>query len=176
MPVIDIIFLVLIILMVIHGFVKGFIDELFSWASLVLGLGAAVFLYSNGAAFIRTKMMANIRFIPEIIAFVAIFLIVILVLKMLERLLKDVVEGTKLGGADKILGAVFGLVEGLFITAIIIFVLAVQPLFDAAPILVNSVFAQVLLPIIRKPLEMGNDALHNAGVIHAIIGLPAFFA
>ena len=161
-PVIDIIFAALIILMMIHGFVKGFIEELFSWATLVLALGAAVFLYAPGAAFIRTKTMEHVRFVPEILAFIAIFLLVMIILKMLERVLKDVVEGARLGGANKFLGALFGLLEGFAITAIIIFVLTVQPLFNASTVLVDSIFAQLLLPLIKIPLQRGSEIVNSA--------------
>lgn len=161
-PVIDIIFAALIVLMAIHGFVNGFIEELFSWATMVLALGAAVFLYSSGAAFIRTKAMADLRYVPEILAFIAIFLLVMIVLKLLERLLKDVVEGMRLGGANKFLGAIFGLLEGFAIVAILLFVLAVQPLFDASAVIGDSFFAEILLPLIKIPLEHGRGIINSA--------------
>ena len=166
--VIDMVFFILIVLMIIHGYVKGFIEELFSWASLVLALGAAVMLYQQGAGFIRTKTMQNVNFVPEILAFIAIFLIVMMILKMLERVLKDVVEGAKLGGANKFLGAIFGLVEGFAITAIILFVLAVQPLFDASRIIGDSLFAQILLPLIKIPLDFGRGAINTAVILPGI--------
>jgi len=162
--VIDMVFFILIVLMVIHGYVKGFIEELFSWASLVLALGAAVMLYQKGAQFIRTKIMENVNYVPEILAFIAIFLLVMIFLKMLERVLKDVVEGAKLGGVNKILGAIFGLVEGFAITAIILFVLAAQPLFDASRVIGDSLFAQILLPIIKIPIDFSRDVLNTAAL------------
>ena len=159
-PVIDLIFLILIVLMLIHGYAKGFVEELFSWAALVLAMLAAIFLYSPGAAFIRTKTMENVRFIPEILAFIAVFLIAMLFLKMLERVLKDIIMGAHLGGVNKILGAVFGLVEGFALTAIILFVLSIQPLFDPSKVIGDSIFAQILLPIIRAPLNKGKEMIN----------------
>jgi membrane protein required for colicin V production len=161
-PVIDLIFVILIVLMIIHGYVKGFIVELFSWAPLVLAIGAAVFLYPRGAAFIRSKIMENVRYVPEILAFLAIFLLILLFLKMVERVLKDVVKGANLGGANKVLGAVFGLVEGFALTAIILFFLKVQPLVDTSKLLEDSIFAQILLPLIRIPMDRGMDIVNTA--------------
>ena len=149
MPVIDYVFISLILLMLIHGYIKGLVEELFSWASLVLGIWVAVLLNSAAAAFVREKWIPNIRVIPEIIAFIAIFLIVMIVVKLLEKVLKDVVEGANLGTTNKVLGAVFGLIEGLAFTLLIVFVLSVQPLFNPSKILGDSVFARFLLPIIR---------------------------
>jgi len=159
-PVIDMIFLIIIVLMLIRGYVKGFIAEFFSWAALVLAIWVAVLLHPAGAAFIRGKIMENVKYIPEILAFIAIFIIIMLLVKMLEHILKDVIMGAKLGGANKVLGAVFGLVEGLTLTALILFLLTVQPLFNASNIIADSIIAQILLPIIKIPFDRGMDVVN----------------
>ena len=159
LPVIDYIFVFLILLMIIHGYVKGFIEELFSWAALILAIWAAVLLNPAGAAFIRERTMQNVRVVPELLAFLAVFIIVMIVIKILERILKDVIEGTKLRAVNKIFGALFGIIEGLAFTALIIFVLTVQPLFDASGIFADSIFARYLLPFIKIPLERGRDII-----------------
>ena len=146
LPVIDVVFIALIILMIVHGYVKGFVAEIFSWATIILALWMAVIFYQAGGAFIRTKTMANVRVVPEVLAFVAIFIIVAFVLKMLEGLLQSVIQGAKLTTLNKVLGAVFGVIEGLAITTLILFVLRVQPLFDASNLIGESIFAEILLP------------------------------
>jgi len=172
-PVVDMIFLILIALMIIRGYVRGLIMEVFTWASLVLSIWAAVLLHPAGAEFIRGRIMENVQHIPEILAFIAIFLIVMLLVKMLEHILRDVVMGAKLGGANKTLGAVLGLVEGLTLTALLLFVLSIQPLFDASNIIEGSTFAQILLPIIRVPIERGVDMINTALLyVPALPSLP----
>jgi len=160
-PVIDMIFFILIILMVIHGYVKGFIGEIFSWASLVLAICTAVFLYPAGADFLRERFFGNVKYLPEILAFVAIFIIITIVIKMLEHVLKDVVTGAKLGGVNKLLGLIFGLIEGVALTAAILFVLSVQPLFDASKVIGNSFFAQLLFPFMQIPLNRGKEIINS---------------
>ena len=162
LPVIDYIFIGLILLMVVHGFFKGFIEELFSWAAIVLAVWAAVLLNGAGAAFVRERFMPDIRVVPEILAFVAIFLIVVAVIKILEKILRDVIAGAHLGGLNKFLGAIFGLVEGFALVALVIFVLSVQPLFDASGILGGSLFAQILLPVIKIPMGKGSEVVDVA--------------
>jgi membrane protein required for colicin V production len=152
LAVIDYVFIALILLMVIHGYFKGFVEEIFSWASIILALWMGVLFYAAGGAFIRTKIMENVRVVPEVLAFVAIFIIVTIVLKLLKRVLEDVIEGAQLGNVNKVFGAVFGVIEGLAITALVIFVLRVQPLFDASSIIGESVFTEFLLPFTRVPL------------------------
>ena len=162
MPVIDFVFIILIGLMVVHGFVKGFVEEIFSWATLVLAIWMAVLFYSAGGAFIRTKMMENVRMVPEVLAFVAIFFIVVFFLRIIERVLKDVIHGMKLGGVNKVIGALFGIVEGLALTTLILFVLTVQPLFDPSSLIGDSVFAEIILPFIRMPLDRGIEVIETA--------------
>ncbi|MDR2618701.1 MAG: CvpA family protein, partial [Treponema sp.] len=138
---IDLVFLVVVGIMAIRGYLRGLIKEVLSWAALVLGIIAAVFFYKNGAEFIRTKTMHSVKYIPEILSFIAIFIIVFLIFKMIEKVLKDVVNGIRLSGVDKFLGAVFGLVEGLALVSLMLFLIAVQPLFNSGNILDGSLFA-----------------------------------
>jgi membrane protein required for colicin V production len=146
--VIDIVFIVLAIILTVRCALRGFIGELMSMASIVLGLLAALFFYKNGGVFIREKFMPGMKIIPEILAFIALFLIVFVVIKILESILKEIIEKIRLGGADRFLGIVFGLVEGIIVISLVLFILTIQPLFDPAPVLRGSIFAEFLLPFI----------------------------
>jgi len=173
-PIVDLIFLVLIILTVLRVHYLGFLREFFSWAKMVLAIAAAVFLHPVGARFIRSKVMENVQYIPELFSFIVIFMVVVLFLKMLEHILKDMVTGAKLGGADKLLGAVLGAVEGFVLVALIIFVLSIQTFFDSSSILNNSIFAQIILPLIKSSFAR-NPALPNVALFvlpHCTAKLP----
>jgi membrane protein required for colicin V production len=146
--VIDIIFVVLMVIFVVRCSLRGFIGEIMSMASVVLGLLASFFFYKNGGAYIREKFMPGMEVIPDILAFLALFLIVFILIKILELMLKEIVEGIRLGGADRFLGIFFGLAEGIAVVCLVLFVLTVQPLFDPAPLLNKSFFAKILLPFI----------------------------
>jgi membrane protein required for colicin V production len=146
--VIDVIFVVLILILVIRSALRGLIEELMSMAAFVLGLGMAFFLYPSAAAFIREKYMPAIKIIPELLGFIGLFLIVFLVVKILEYLLKDIVNRINLGGLDRFLGILFGLAEGLVLVSLALFVFSIQPIFNPEPILKDSLFARLLLPFI----------------------------
>jgi len=145
---IDFVFLGLLGLFMIRCYIKGFISEILSMAAVILGLLASLFFYKNGALFIRTKYMHDLKVVPEIIAFVSLFVIVFLVIKLFEVLLNGVIEGVSLKGADHFLGIFFGFIEGLAVICLILFVLKIQPLFDPSAILSDSFFAKLLLPLI----------------------------
>jgi membrane protein required for colicin V production len=145
---IDIIFAALTVIFVVRCALRGFIGEIMSMASVVLGLLAAFFFYKNGGVFIREKFMPGMEIIPDVLAFIALFLIVFILIKILESMLKEIIEGINLGGADRFLGIIFGLAEGIIVVSLILFVLTIQPLFDPAAVLNKSLFARLLLPFI----------------------------
>jgi membrane protein required for colicin V production len=63
-------------------------------------------------------------------------------------MLKSIIQGIKLGGADKFLGLIFGFAEGIVVVSLILFILHIQPLFDSSVLLSDSIFAGFLLPLI----------------------------
>jgi membrane protein required for colicin V production len=151
MAIIDIIFIVLIFILVIRCALRGFVMEVMSMASVVLGLLAALLFYKPGAAFVRTKILEDVEVLPELIAFVSLMIIVFIVIKILERIIQDIISRiTLLGGIDHSLGLVLGLLEGLLLVSLILFVLSIQPLFNPDSLLENSFFAKLLNPLMRE--------------------------
>ena len=148
--IIDIIFAVLILIITIHSFLKGLIEELMSMAAVVLGLGAAFFLHKSGGEFLAEKFMPETNMLPDVLAFVGIFLIVFTAVKLLEFIILDIIYRTNLGGVDHFLGVVFGLIEGILLVSLILWILTVQPLFNPRPLLEQSLFARLLLPFIGE--------------------------
>jgi len=145
--VLDLFFIILLGLLVLRGFLKGFTGEFFSIASLALAFIAAFFLFKNGAAFIRSRYL-QVALLPEILAFLAIFLIVFLAGKIIGRIVKDIIGRLNLDGLDKALGILLGLAEALALIVLVLFLLRIQRLFDAFPLLSQSLFARFLLPLI----------------------------
>jgi membrane protein required for colicin V production len=143
----DLVFLVLLALLTLRGFLKGFTGEFISLASIALGLIGAVFFFRSGGAFIRLQYLA-MPVLPEILSFIAIFLIVFIAGKILEKILKDIIDKLNLEKLDKGLGLFLGLAEALALISIILLFLFLQPLFNAHNLLAGSVFARMLLPFI----------------------------
>ena len=146
--VIDIVFIGLMGLFIIRCYLKGFVSELMSVAALVLGILAALFFYRNGAEFLRANFWQDLDTIPEIVAFISLFIIVFIIVKLLEIMLIDIIHNVSLTRADSFLGIIFGFAEGLAVVSLILFFLRIQPLFDPSVILSDSIFARILLPLI----------------------------
>ncbi|MDR1971095.1 MAG: CvpA family protein [Treponema sp.] len=167
LKIIDLVFIGLTLLLVIRCTLRGFISEFMTLASLVLGLLCSIFLYRNGAAFLRDRGLETlteripriirqflpglVRNIPEIIAFILIFALVFILVKLVEYLLTDIVERINLGGVDRFLGFLFGMAEGIAVTSLLLLALMMQPIFNAGPLLEGSFFAELLIPLITRP-------------------------
>jgi membrane protein required for colicin V production len=144
----DIIFLILIAILMLRCLLRGFLREFMTWASLALGILAAVFFHRNGGIFLRERLSWDARVLPEIAAFLIIFLIIFFFIRFLELILKDIFVRIHLGGLDHFLGFLFGLLEGVVMVSFLLLVLSIQPLFDPGPLFEASMFARVLLPAI----------------------------
>ncbi|MDR1443837.1 MAG: CvpA family protein [Treponema sp.] len=181
--VIDYICTALIMLLVIRCTLRGFISEFMTLASLVLGTLGSLFLYRSCAVFlrdhglktftenipgfIRNLLPGLVQNIPEILAFILIFVAVFFTVKLVGYLLKDIIQRISLGGADRFLGFLFGLIEGIVIVSLLLLGLRTQPVFDASPILEGSFFAGLLFPLTGKAGSLGPDlnARLTAGIL-----------
>ena len=148
MAVVDVVFLVIIAISAFRCAARGFISELLSMAALIFGLLAAICFFRWGGLLIRSWFMSEVRIIPEVIAFAAFFLIVFITIKTIEMTLKSIIEKIQLGGVDRMLGLIFGFVEGVIIVCLIIFLINILPPIVSGPVLEQSFFAKILLPFI----------------------------
>jgi len=150
LAIIDIIFIVLIVLFMIRCYLRGFITEVLSMAAVVLGLITALYFYKNGGEFISESFMPDHKAFSQVVSFILLFLIVFILVKLIESLILSIIEGIQLGGADRVLGFIFGFAEGLVVVCLVLFVLVIQPLFNPEAILSDSFFASTLLPLITE--------------------------
>ena len=145
---IDIVFMVIIAISSLRCAARGFISELLSMAALIFGILAALLFFKQGAVLVRGWFMPDVKVVPEIISFIAFFLIVYITVKIIEMTLKSIIEGVQLGGLDHLLGFVLGFVEGVIVVCLLLFLISIQPFFNPNPMFENSFFAKVLLPVI----------------------------
>jgi membrane protein required for colicin V production len=152
MTIIDFLFIGLITLFTIRCFLKGFINELFSVAAILFGLLTSIYFFKNGAVFLKENFLQDAKSpLPEILAFLGLFIIVFLFVKLLEILLREIIYRLKMGGADRFLGILFGFAEGIAVVSLLLFLIKYQPLFDPDNLLEGSFFANLLLPLITNP-------------------------
>ncbi len=144
----DIFFLFLLLVISLRCVLHGFVDEIFSVASIVCGLVVAFLLVKPGAEYLKNQFHVSV--VPEVLAFCALFLITFLVVRFISLILKDIVNRIQLTSLDHILGLVLGLLESFVVISIVLLVLYYQPLIDLSATLNKSMFAQYLLPLISE--------------------------
>jgi membrane protein required for colicin V production len=145
---IDIVFIAIILIFAVHCAMKGFVSEVMSLAAAILGILSAIFFFRAGAVLIRELFMPGIRVLPEILAFIVIFFITFIAIKLFGRMLKNVIEGIRLGGLDITLGFIFGVAEGIIVVCLVLFVISILPFINTESILEKSFFAKLLLPFV----------------------------
>ncbi|GAB1484414.1 hypothetical protein MASR2M78_32320 [Treponema sp.] len=104
---IDIIFASLVLILVVRCTLRGFVEEFMSMAAILIGVLLAVFFFQRGGAFLTERF--GIKILPGLIAFVALFAIGFVIIKILERILADIVERIRLGSVNRLLGLVLSL-------------------------------------------------------------------
>jgi membrane protein required for colicin V production len=143
---IDIVFAVVILIMALRSGFRGFIREFMSMAALILGIGVAV-LFSGQASIIIDEYL-DAQAWSQVIAFLALFVLVYLFVKIFESALNRLVERINLANLDHALGFFLGVAEGLFLVFLLLLMLQIQPFVDSDPLVRTSIFAEALLPFL----------------------------
>lgn len=119
MNIIDIILLICFVPAVIQGIRKGFISQVISIISLVLGIWMSARFASLVSTWLAQWITASGQ-ILEIVAFALILVVVFLVLGALGKLLEATIKLVMLGWLNKLLGVVFALLKTALIVGLVI--------------------------------------------------------
>jgi membrane protein required for colicin V production len=137
----DLLIVIVLVVFVVSAFVKGFFVEIFSLAGVILGLFIAAANYGGFPLWVL-RVVHN-RAAANLIAFLLIVLVVMVLGSIAGRLLRGLFRTVGLGIVDRLLGAVFGLVEGsVVVTLVLMGIVAFLPRQDW---LSNSRLAPVFL-------------------------------
>jgi membrane protein required for colicin V production len=113
MSVLDLIVLLVLLLAVVRGLMRGMVDTLFSLAAWIL----AFVLGKWGASMLAPLLPVAVESpsIRYFAAFAVIFLVVLIGVLLLGHALASLVRTSGLDGADRALGGVLGLAKGVVI-------------------------------------------------------------
>jgi membrane protein required for colicin V production len=131
----DLVLLAIVAVSLAAGLLKGLVREVFSLAGLVLGILLALVLAPVVAPSLERVIV--IRSAAYAAAFLLLFVATLIVAGLLGHFLTKLIEIAQLGGMNRLLGGVFGLVRGV-LTAMIL-ALGLTLLFDPqTPFLAES--------------------------------------
>ena len=117
---IDIFFYFVVCLAIIQGWRKGLILAIFSMICGLVGLAAAVKLSAVLATHMKSGLHITGRWLP-VMAFVIVFLLVLLIIRWLGKLLENLIKLVLLGWLNKLGGIGFFLVLYLSAYSIVLF-------------------------------------------------------
>jgi len=120
---IDYIILVILVLFLIQGYRKGIIISLASIAALVLGIYIAVHFSNYLDATLMEHLKPSRKWLP-FLSFSITFLLVVIAVMLVAKLTEKLVDVVGMGFFNHIGGAAIGLVKGVILISILIFILS----------------------------------------------------
>jgi membrane protein required for colicin V production len=117
---IDTFFYIIFFLAIIQGWRKGLILALFSMVCGLIGLAAAVKLSAVLATHMKSGLHMSTRWMP-VIAFILVFVMVILIIRWAGRLLEKLIKWVLLGWLNKLGGILLFLILYISVYSIILF-------------------------------------------------------
>ena len=148
----DTIFIAIILLLAIHGFISGFIKEFFSKVAVVGGVLSAIIFYNQLTPYL-IEYIKN-EFVTKILAFLLIFIFAYLIVRFIQLFLGKLFSGEILKGLDRSLGFFFGAVEGLLVVCVILILFYAQPWFNIDSVFEGSVFHSSLYDFLAEPVDV----------------------
>ena len=122
MAILDGITLVLIALSTLHGLWRGFTQQALGLGGWILAVMLACRYYAQLMPWTRSFIHDHLG--ADIAAFVGLLIIMLVVVSLLVNVIVRMVQATALGGLDRTLGGIFGLIRGSFL--VVVFFLAAQ--------------------------------------------------
>lgn len=145
----DYVFLAIIVVTAVVGIVKGFVRQVIGLAAVIAGLALAVVYYDQASrvfmTFVKNQLVSNF------LGFLLIFLVVIAAGAILGHVITKAMIGP-LAFANRLFGAIFGLVKAVLICGILVFALVSFNV--AQPALETSALAPACLGITRAVVNL----------------------
>lgn len=129
--ILDIVYAIILLLALIHGYKKGIIHSVVTFLALIIGLLAAVRFSELAAVYIDKWFNVSGKYLP-LIAFVAVFIGLYFLFRLLEQAMEGVFKMIKLNFINQAAGAlVWGLVWTLLYSTILFYLNNMQLFSDA---------------------------------------------
>lgn len=151
----------LLLLSVLGAVRNGVTKELIRIASLLFGVGAA--LWGYGVLAQQLEPWVGSSRAASVVAFVLIFLGCLLAGGLVARILAGVWSWTGLRWLDRLFGAAFGVLRGLLIASVALLgLIAFQPLADTSRVIANSKIAPWVLHIAQTAASLAPKSFREA--------------
>jgi membrane protein required for colicin V production len=151
---VDLIIIVVILGFAIRGLMRGFFRELLSLVGLFLGLWVALLQFVPLGEWIESRSPLTDP-LPFHVAFWTIFLGISLVASLAGYSLRKLAKGLLMGWLDTIMGAGVGVVKGVMILTVLLFLMAYLPL-------PKAIRTQLQISTVADHLELANPFIEQS--------------
>ncbi len=155
----DAIGVIILIVAAIRGAFRGFVTELMSALSVLAGVLVAIVFTSPATPWLIPYI--GDTFWTPVVAFLVLFVGTYLLVKLLESLLHGLVDRIQIEKLDQALGFFLGLVEGVLLLAVLVFVLQVQPMFEVGRLFTDSFLADLMQRFIPVGAQFIEERLQD---------------
>jgi membrane protein required for colicin V production len=124
---IDIVILIILCAFLLKGVLRGLLKEVCSLAGLFVGAFLA-FRYYGPLAEVLLKQLDLPAQMAVAITFTALFLATMIFFMVIGFLLSRFIKMLFLGGFNRVIGGLFGLIQGTLLLAVVLFALSLRPL------------------------------------------------
>ena len=121
----DIFILIILAFFTFSGFKNGFIKEATRILGMIGGFSAAHNFHDNLIPFLEVHI-SNPN-ILTVVSYLAVFCITLVIMNTLAMVLQKFFELILLGWLNRLLGTLMGLIKGVLVVSIIIFILEIAP-------------------------------------------------
>ena len=121
MNTLDIILVIILGVGAISGFRKGFLMEIVSILALIIGIIGSFKLLQVGMEFLRENFDLSGRLLPYL-TFIIIFIAIIIVVNLIGKAVKKILDMTLLGSFDSLAGALIGVFKWAFGISVLIWI------------------------------------------------------
>jgi membrane protein required for colicin V production len=153
----DIVIIIIISAFSIYGLIRGFVKEIVSIISIVLGFYIALHWHEEAARYLAGFKNQNLQ---NILGFIIVFIVASLILSLLGKLVSLTLKGIDLGCIDHLLGLVFGFAKGVFVVCVILLVL-VSFLPPSNKVLAKSQLTPAIITLTKTIAAFSPSGLKN---------------
>lgn len=119
---VDIILIIIILAGIYNGYQEGFVLSLISLFAIMLGVLAGFKLMGIAMIFLSNRFNVDRTILPYI-AFVVVFIIIVILVSLMGRAIKASIDKNFLGRIDQVAGGVLGMVKVIFMASIMMWIL-----------------------------------------------------
>ena len=121
MSIVDIILAIIILGGAFSGYKNGSVTSLFSLVAIILGMLLGFKLMGTAMVLLARNYNVDEKVLPYL-AFGIVFVIIVIVVNVIGRFIRASIDKPILGGADRIVGAILGMVHTLFSLSIMLWI------------------------------------------------------